>query len=86
MLSDKWDISISPSFSKLRDHHRRGARKTIRSRGWEDADEIVSPGHDKTESLMNSQQLVLHIQNLHKMKPLNIPVWSRRDSQTSTTD
>jgi hypothetical protein len=38
-------------------------------------------GYDRTNELMNSQKW-LPVQDLHTIKPINIPGWRRRDLYT----
>jgi hypothetical protein len=60
-LSPGWKICIIPSAPRLREYHGRGNGKILGARIRNDFCEILSPGHDKTTPLMNSQQLWLPV-------------------------
>lgn len=48
--------------------------------------EIVSSGHNRDAVYMNSQQLWLPTQYLHKIMPVNIPSWMRKDHEDSNLE
>lgn len=54
----------------LRDHSRKGGRKNLRLE--KTREKIMSSGCGRTTAFMNSQQLCLPTQDLHKTKPVNI--------------
>lgn len=60
VLSYKWGIWIISPSPRLGDNHGRGDRKVGRAR--------VSSGQEGTTTPMNSQQLGLEAQDLHKIK------------------
>lgn len=76
---------------RLREHLRKVARKTVRTRGQEGTGEIVSSRLLVTDELLNSQQLWLPAQgqanqhsarmeacSLHKVKPISLQHGWRR--------
>lgn len=48
-------------------------RDCEKPKGEEDQSETVSSGHERTDALMDSQQLELPTQDPHKTKPVNTP-------------
>lgn len=75
VLSPKRDIYTTP----LHSQGRAPSRKTVRARDWEQWNETVSSEHDGTTGLVNSQELWMPAQDLHKVKPFIIPAWRRND-------
>ena len=55
----KWDVSIKPLPSRLRDPCRRGGRKTVRVRGGGELTETASPRQDGTDG--HTETVALHI-------------------------
>lgn len=45
----------------------------------------LSSGHYRVSAFMNSQQMQLPAQDLHKIKPISIPVWTGEGTQMNKT-
>lgn len=58
---------------KVQQYYAGGGCKNLKSKEWKRCFETVSSGNDKTPAPMSSQQVWLPSQNLHKIKPVNIP-------------
>lgn len=66
------EISVSYTLAtRFSERHRKGE-------SWRSLRNKVSSGHDRTAALMNSQQLWLPAQDLHKIKPIDISAWAER--------
>lgn len=57
--SHEWVISITPLPLRVKEYHRRGGKKKPVVREYQNT--TVSPGHDKTNILRDTQQLWLPV-------------------------
>jgi hypothetical protein len=67
-FSPKWDVSIKSLPSGLREHCRKGGRKSVRAREEVEYQGNRHFGYNKADLYMNSET-VQHTQGQHKSKP-----------------
>lgn len=82
-LTHKWNSIAHPFFKRLREHHVRGGRKSVRTRNHETENcyTTISSGWDGTVCIMSWQQLWLSAETLHSISPVNTAAWTE-DGQT----
>lgn len=66
---------VSYAFTQRVKEHVKEGQKDCTRQSLRGLCETVSSGHGRASAPMNSQKLWLPAQELHKIKPLNIPAW-----------
>lgn len=60
--------------TRLREHSRRGGEKNVRARGREEGGGMLPSGQDVALTVMNSQQLLLPVQD-RSVQPARVIAW-----------
>lgn len=63
---------------------QRKVWEIVKGRSWRNEVKLSS-GHYRVSAFMNSQQMQLPAQDLHKIKPIRIPVWTGEGTQMNKT-